>query len=87
MAADRAGCATEYGQEFWRKPGAPLPEKRRTLWALTANEMNECYCLKPELVTQIEFTEGTPDGHLRHSKFVGLREDKEAGGVVREPGS
>jgi ATP dependent DNA ligase-like protein len=33
---------------------------------------------KPELVGQIEFTEWTPDGHLRHSKFVGLREDKEA---------
>jgi ATP-dependent DNA ligase len=32
----------------------------------------------------IEFTEWTPDGHLRHSKFVGLREDKEAKEVVRE---
>jgi len=31
-----------------------------------------------------EFTEWTPDGHLRHSKFVGLREDKEAREVVRE---
>jgi hypothetical protein len=27
------------------------------------------------------------DGHLKHSRFVGLKEDKEAGGVVREPGS
>jgi ATP-dependent DNA ligase len=32
----------------------------------------------PELVAQIEFTEWTPDEHLRHSKFVGMREDKEA---------
>jgi ATP-dependent DNA ligase len=31
---------------------------------------------EPQLVAQIEFTEWTPDGHLRHSKFVGLREDK-----------
>ena len=37
-----------------------------------------------ELVEQIEFTEWTPDGHLRHSKFVGLREDKSAREVVRE---
>ena len=37
-----------------------------------------------ELVAQIEFTEWTPDGHLRHSKFVGLREDKEPREVVRE---
>jgi ATP-dependent DNA ligase len=35
-------------------------------------------------VAQIEFTEWTPDGHLRHSRFVGLREDKEAREVVRE---
>jgi len=33
---------------------------------------------------QIEFTEWTPDGHLRHLKFVGLREDKEARELVRE---
>jgi bifunctional non-homologous end joining protein LigD len=33
---------------------------------------------KHSLVAQIEFTEWTPDGHLRHSKFVGLREDKAA---------
>jgi hypothetical protein len=48
------------------------------MWALTANEMKECRWLKPELVAQIEFTEWTPDGHLRHSSFVGLRRDKEA---------
>jgi len=45
------------------------------------------FCLRTELVAQIEFTEWTSDNHLRYSKFVGLREDKEAGGVVREPGS
>jgi ATP-dependent DNA ligase len=39
--------------------------------------------LKPELVAQIEFTEWTPDGHLRHPKFVGLREDKAARDVMR----
>ena len=40
----------------------------------------------PELVAQIEFTELTPDGHLRHSKFVGLRDDKAAKDVMREIG-
>ena len=39
---------------------------------------------KTDLVVQIEFTEWTPDGHLRHSRFVGLREDKDAQDVVRE---
>ena len=47
-------------------------------------EMKNCRWLKPELLAQIEFTEWTPDGHLRHSKFVGLREDKAAREVVRE---
>jgi DNA ligase D-like protein (predicted ligase) len=65
-------------------PFANLPEKRRTQWALTKEEMKNCVWLKPALVAQIEFTEWTPDGHLRHSKFVGLREDKGAREVVRE---
>ena len=47
-------------------------------------EMKNSLWVRPELVAQIEFTEWTPDGHLRHSKFVGLREDKEAIEVVRE---
>jgi ATP-dependent DNA ligase len=49
--------------------------------------MKNCVRLTPELVAQIEFTEWRPDGHLRNSEFVELREDEEAGGVVREPGS
>jgi len=36
------------------------------------------------VVAQIEFIEWTPDGHLRHSKFIGLRDDKDAREVVRE---
>src|SRR5687767_1147200 len=46
--------------------------------------MKNCVWLKPQLVAQIEFTEWTPDGHLRHSKFVGLRDDKDPREVVRE---
>jgi ATP-dependent DNA ligase len=59
-------------------PFANLPEKKRTQWALTKEEMKHCVWLKPELLAQIEFTEWTPDGHLRHSQFVGRREDKSA---------
>jgi DNA ligase D-like protein (predicted ligase) len=65
-------------------PFANLPEKKRTQWALTAEGMKECRWLRPELVAQIEFTEWTPDDHLRHSRFVGLREDKTAHEVARE---
>src|SRR5262245_7734450 len=65
-------------------PFVNLPEKKRTQWALTKEEMKDCVWLRPELVAQIEFAEWTPDGHLRHSKFIGLSEDKEAGEVIRE---
>jgi bifunctional non-homologous end joining protein LigD len=47
--------------------------------------MKNCKWVRPEVVAQIEFTEWTPDAHLRHSAFVGLREDKDPREVVREP--
>jgi bifunctional non-homologous end joining protein LigD len=40
--------------------------------------------VKPELVCEIEFTEWTSDGHMRHPSFKGLREDKPAKSVVKE---
>lgn len=39
---------------------------------------------KPELVCEIEFTEWTEDGRLRHPFFQGLREDKPARDVGRD---
>jgi len=72
------------GLEIDTCPFSNLPEKKRTQWALTKEEMKNCVWLKPKLVAQVEFTEWTPDGHLRHSKFVGLRDDREAREVVRE---
>ena len=88
-SSQREGLA----REVWAKlkhlqsstcPFANLPEKKRTQWALTREEMKNCVWLKPELVGQIEFTEWTPDGHLRHSQFCGLGDDKEPRGVFRE---
>jgi bifunctional non-homologous end joining protein LigD len=51
---------------------------------LTSAKVKDCRQLKPELVGQFEFVEWTPDDHLRHTKFVGLREDKKATDVKRE---
>jgi bifunctional non-homologous end joining protein LigD len=65
-------------------PFVNLPEKKRTAWALTADEMKKCVWLEPKLVAQIEFTEWTPDKHLRHATFAGLRDDKEPRDVVLE---
>jgi hypothetical protein len=44
--------------------------------------MKKAVWLRPEAVAQIEFLEWTAD-RLRHSKFVGLREDKEARNVIK----
>jgi bifunctional non-homologous end joining protein LigD len=40
--------------------------------------------VEPALVAQVGFTEWTGHGRLRHPRFLGLREDKAAAGVVRE---
>ena len=73
------------GLEIATCPFANLPERKRTQWALTKEEMKNCTWLKPEVVAQIEFAETwTPDAHLRQSAFVGLREDKDPREVVRE---
>jgi bifunctional non-homologous end joining protein LigD len=40
--------------------------------------------VEPHLVAQVGFSEWTRDGRLRHPRFLGLRDDKAAGEVVRE---
>jgi len=67
-------------------PFVNLPEKEAGRWGqgLTAAKMLQCIWLRPETVAQIEFLEWTGADHLRHTKFVGLREDKDPRKVVRE---
>jgi ATP-dependent DNA ligase len=67
-------------------PFANLPEKHAGRWGvgLTAAKMGDCRWLKPQIVGQFEFVEWTPDNHLRHSRFMGLRDDKRAKDVRRE---
>jgi bifunctional non-homologous end joining protein LigD len=40
--------------------------------------------VEPELVAEVEFTEWTREGILRHPAYKGLRDDKPAQQVVRE---
>lgn len=40
--------------------------------------------MTPALVAQMEFLEWTGDNHLRHTKFAGLRENKDRRQVTRE---
>jgi bifunctional non-homologous end joining protein LigD len=74
------------GLEIPECPFANLPERRSGRWGqgLTKAKMAECRWLKPQLVAQFEFLEWTEDNHLRHSRFVALREDKSAREIGRE---
>ena len=74
------------GLEMGDCPFANLPEAKSGRWGqgLTKAKMAECQWLTPVLVGQFEFLEWTADNHLRHSRFVGLREDKKATDIVRE---
>jgi ATP-dependent DNA ligase len=67
-------------------PFANLPDTHKSRWGdeLTAEKMKECVWLCPEADAQIEFLDWTAGDRLRHSKFAGLREDKDARSVVKE---
>ena len=74
---------------------ATLAQLRRTLDALEqpkspfenpprGADARGVHWVRPKLVAEVEFTEWTADGTLRHPSFMGLRADKKATEVVRE---
>jgi DNA ligase D-like protein (predicted ligase) len=67
-------------------PFSNLPQRDKGRWGqgLTADKMAECRWLRPQLVAQIEYADWTDVNHLRHSKFIALRDDKLAKDVRRE---
>ena len=60
----------------------PEPRNARRGIALTADVMKRCQWVKPALFIQVEFR--TDRDHLRHSRFLGVRDDKDAREVTRE---
>jgi DNA ligase D-like protein (predicted ligase) len=74
------------GLEIDACPFVNLPEAKSGRWGagLTAAKIKDCRWLKPVLVAQIEFLEWTGENHLRHTKFIALRDDKTARDVRRE---
>jgi bifunctional non-homologous end joining protein LigD len=47
-------------------------------------ELSHVHWVRPELVAEITYLSWAEDGLLRHTVFVGLREDKPASEVGRE---
>jgi bifunctional non-homologous end joining protein LigD len=75
---------------------ASLVALSRSLSALGQNESpfhnppqgaegRRAHWVRPVLVAEVAFAEWTDDGTLRHPVFLGLRADKRAADVVREP--
>jgi DNA ligase D-like protein (predicted ligase) len=94
-ARTRNGFTPAVRQQLFRKfrgleirdcPFANLPEAKGGRWGqgLTKAKMADCRWLKPVLVGQFEFLEWTADNHLRHTRFISLREDKPARDVRRQ---
>jgi bifunctional non-homologous end joining protein LigD len=67
-------------------PFANLPTSKKSHWGegITAEDMATFTWVKPRLVADVEFTEWTTGGSLRHAAFVGVRSDKRAREVRRE---
>jgi DNA ligase D-like protein (predicted ligase) len=67
-------------------PFVNLPELTEGRWGqgLTAEKMKDCVWLKSEAVVRIDFLEWTGADHLRHTKFIAMRDDKDPHKVVRE---
>jgi bifunctional non-homologous end joining protein LigD len=74
-AEDRGDC-----------PFVDLPSKQNGQWVLgiTPSMMKKMHWINPKFVAEIKFAEWTRDGKLRAPVFMGLREDKNPGEVVRE---
>jgi bifunctional non-homologous end joining protein LigD len=83
--------AGKVGTGFNAKEGRDLLKKLKALKQKTAAFKNVptasrrgAFFVEPKLVAHINFAEWTPDGHMRHPSFQGVREDKPAQDIVRE---
>ena len=74
------------GLKIAKCPFVNLPEKQVGRWGqgFTAEKMKDCVWLRPKAVARFDFLEWTGADHLRHTKFVAMRDDKDPRKVVRE---
>jgi bifunctional non-homologous end joining protein LigD len=92
----RAGFTTHSRGELMRRlapigrrscPFANLPSTKSSHWGegVTPEDMAALKWVTPSVVVEVAFTEWTRDNNLRHAAYAGLREDKLAREVKRDP--
>jgi bifunctional non-homologous end joining protein LigD len=80
------GGFTQEALKTMKRRLAPLA--RTTSPFTTTPKSNEpAHWVEPEVVVEVKFSQWTDDGRLRFPIFVGVREDKAAATVTREPES
>jgi bifunctional non-homologous end joining protein LigD len=62
----------------------PFTESATEIRKASRTSPTQTHWVEPRLVVEIGFSEWTRDGRLRHPRYQGLRDDKDAGDVVRE---
>lgn len=77
---------TGFDDETLEELGDRLASREQTTSPFTDRERPEKgeHFVTPELVCEVAFTEWTNEGKLRHPRYLGLRDDKQAVDVVRE---
>jgi bifunctional non-homologous end joining protein LigD len=91
--AGRLCCAGRVGSGFSDRDLELLAVQLRALQAdrspfdggIPPEVARGAHWVQPKLVAEVEFTEWTDDGQVRHGVFLGLRSDKPAKDVRREP--
>jgi bifunctional non-homologous end joining protein LigD len=81
--AGKVGTGFSYKQRVWWKDELSKDVIQATTVKDAPRERVATW-VRPRFVVQVAFTEWTSDNRLRHPSFLGLREDKEVGDVVRE---
>lgn len=56
----------------------------RNPFSSSPSRANEATWVRPKLVAEVEFSEWTEEGKIRHSSFKGLRKDKDPKKVIKE---
>ena len=80
-------CGTGFGTSMLQELQGLMNKLKLTSnpFVVHAPRGKDIHFVQPVLVAEFKFTEWTPDGMLRHPVFLGLRQDKNATEVIREP--